>query len=66
MMEQGYVALFVTYTVTLCVWDSSWDRRITRQVLATVPFRARLNGHPVVAGLPAPTDDLVPVPAGPS
>ena len=33
----------------------------TRRVLATVPLRARLNGHPVVAGLPVPTDDLIPV-----
>ena len=34
--------------------------------LATVPLRARLNGRPVVAGLPVPTDDLVPVAGGPS
>ena len=33
---------------------------------ATVPLRARLNGRPVVAGLPVPTDDLVPVAGGPS
>ena len=26
----------------------------------------RLNGRPVVAGLPVPTDDLVPVAGGPS
>ena len=39
---------------------------ITRQVLATVPLRARLNGRPVVAGLPVPTDDLGPVAGGPS
>ena len=44
-------------STTLC-------RGITRQVLATVPLRARLNGRPVVAGLPVPTDDLVPVAAG--
>ena len=36
------------------------------QVLATVPLRARLNGRPVVAGLPVPTDDLIPVAGGPS
>ena len=41
-------------------------RGITRQVLATVPLRARLNGRPVVAGLPVPTDDLVPIAGGPS
>ena len=41
-------------------------RRITRQVLAKVPLRARLNRHPVVAGLPVPTDDLNPVAGGPS
>ena len=41
-------------------------RGITRQVLATVPLRARLNGRPVVAGLPVPTDDLIPVAGGPS
>ena len=46
-------------STTLC-------RGITRQVLATVPLRARLNGRPVVAGLPVPTDDLVPVAGGPS
>ena len=40
--------------------------RDVRQVLATVPLRARLNGRPVVAGLPVPTDDLVPVAGGPS
>ena len=38
---------------------------ITRQVLATVPLRARLNGHPLVAGLPVPADDLIPVAGGP-
>ena len=35
-------------------------------VLATVPLRARLTGHPVVAVLPVPTDDLIPVAGGPS
>ena len=39
---------------------------ITRQILATVPLRARLNGRPLFAGLPVPTDDLVPVAGGPS
>ena len=34
---------------------------ITQQVLAVVPLCARLNGHPVVAGLPVPTNDLIPV-----
>ena len=34
--------------------------------VSVVPLRARLNGHPVVAGLPVPTDDLVPVAGGPS
>ena len=38
----------------------------TRQVLATVPLRARLNGRLVFAGLPVPNDDLVPVAGGPS
>ena len=46
-------------STTLC-------RGIMRQALATVPLRARLNGHPVVAGLPVPTDDLIPVATGPS
>ena len=46
-------------STTLC-------RGNTRQVTATVPLRARLNGHLVVAGLPVPTDDLIPVPGGPS
>ena len=41
-------------------------RGITRQVLAIVPLRARLNGNPVVAGLPVPTGDLIPVAGGPS
>ena len=47
-------------------------RGITRQVLATVPMRARLNGHIVVAlqlaiaGLPISTDDLMRVAGGPS
>ena len=41
-------------------------RGITRQVLATVLLRARLNSRPVVAGLPVPTDDLVPVVNGPT
>ena len=36
-------------------------RGVTRQVLATVLLLARLNGHPVVAGLPVPPDDLIPV-----
>ena len=40
-------------------------RGISRQVLATVPLRARLNGHPVVTGLPVPIDDLIPVAGGP-
>ena len=46
-------------STTLC-------RGITRQVLATVPLRARLNGRPAVAGLPVPTDNLIPVARGPS
>ena len=36
----------------------------TRQL--QVPVRARLNGHPVVSGLPVPTDDLVPIAGRPS
>ena len=44
-------------STTLC-------RAITRQVFATVPLRALLNGRPVVAGLPVPSDDLVPVAGG--
>ena len=46
-------------STTLC-------RGITTQVLATVPLRAHLNGHRVVAGLPVPTDDLIAVAGGPS
>ena len=46
-------------STTLC-------RGIKRQVLATVPLRARLIGRPVIAGLPVPTDDLIPVAGGPS
>ena len=46
-------------STTLC-------RGITRQVLATVPLRARLNGRRVVAGLPVSTDDLIPVAGRPS
>ena len=46
-------------STTLC-------RGITRQVIATVPLRAHLNGRPVVAGLPVPTDDLVLVAGGSS
>ena len=46
-------------SMTLC-------RGITTQVLATVPLRAHLNGHPVITGLPVPTDDLIPVEGGPS
>ena len=34
--------------------------------LDQVPVCARLNGRPVVTGLPVPTDDLVPVAGGPS
>ena len=41
-------------------------RGITRQVLATVPLRARLNGHEVVAGLPVLTEELIPVAGWPS
>ena len=41
-------------------------RGITLQALATVPLSARLNGHPVVAGLPVLIDDLIPVAGGPS
>ena len=36
------------------------------QVLVTAALRARLNGHPVVAGMPVPTDELIPVAGGPS
>ena len=46
-------------STTLC-------QEITRQVLATVPLRARVNGHPVVAGLSVRTDDVIPVAGGPS
>ena len=46
-------------SATLC-------RGITRQVLAKVPLRARMNDRAVVAGLSVPTDDLVPVAGGPS
>ena len=41
-------------------------RGITQQVLATVPLRACLNGHPVLAGLTITTDDPIPVAGGPS
>ena len=46
-------------STTLC-------RGITRQVLATVPLRARLNRHLAVAGVPVPTGDLIAVAGGPS
>ena len=46
--------------------SSTLCQGITRQVLATVPLRARLNGHPAVAGLPVLTDDMDPVAGGPS
>ena len=46
--------------------DRSPGLRQYMQVHATVPLRARLNGHTVVAGLPVPTDDLIPVAGGPS
>ena len=46
-------------STTLC-------RGITKKVLGTVPLRARLNGHPVVAGLPVLTDDLIIVAGGSS
>ena len=46
-------------STTLCRW-------IMRQVLDTVQLRARLNGYPVVAGLPMLTNDLIPVACGPS
>ena len=46
--------------------DRSTGLRQYMQVHATVPLRARLNGHTVVAGLPVPTDDLIPVAGGPS
>ena len=58
-VEVSCMPLHLILSTTLC-------RGITRQVLATVPLRARLNGRPVVAGLPVPTDDLVPVAGGPS
>ena len=44
-------------SATLC-------RGITRQVLATVRLRTRLNGHPVGVELPVPTDDVTPSQAG--
>lgn len=34
--------------------------------LDTVPLRARPNGHPVVGGLPVPTNNLIPIAGGPS
>ena len=39
-------------------------RGITRQLLATVSLRARLNGHPMVVELPVPTGTLIPVVGG--
>ena len=36
------------------------------EVLVTVPLHVRLNGHPMVAGLPVPTDYLIPITGGPS
>ena len=50
----------------MCDLSMTLCRGITRQVLAAVPLRARLNGNPVVAGLPVQTDDLIPVAGGPS
>ena len=50
----------------MCDLSTTLCRGITRQVLATVPLRACLNGRPVVAGLPVPTDDLIYVAGGPS
>ena len=46
-------------STTLC-------RGIPWQALPAVPLRARLNGHPVVAELPAPTNHLIPVAGEPS
>lgn len=39
--------------------DLTLHQGITLQVLVTVPLSARLNGHPILAGSPVPTDDLV-------
>ena len=51
------------------MWDVSmaacWG--ILRPFPSTaVPLRGRLNERPVIAGLPIPTDDLIPVAGGPS
>ena len=51
---------------TMCDLSMTLCRGIMQQVLATVPLRARLNRHLVVAGLPVPTDDVIPVAGGPS
>ena len=56
------------YTLT-CLYmldlSSTLCRGFTRQVLATVPLHACLNGHPVVAGLLVPTGNQIPVAGGP-
>ena len=57
MASSGVVFFLENAMRDLC---ATLCRGITRQVLAMVPLRARVNGRPVVAGLPVPTDDLVP------
>ena len=64
--SSGVVSKKIFLENAMCDLSATLCRGITRQVLATVPLRARLNGRPVVAGLPVPTDDLVPVAGGPS
>ena len=64
--SSGVVSKRIFLENAMCDLSTTLCRGITRQVLGTVPLRARLNGHPVVAGLPVPTDDLIPVAGGPS
>ena len=64
--SSGVVSKKIFLENAMCDLCATLCQGITRQVLATVPLRVRLNGRPVVAELPVPTDDLVPVAGGPS
>ena len=64
--SSGFVSKRFFLENAMCDLSTTLSRGIKRQVLATVPLCARLNGYPVVAGLPVPTDDLMPIAGGPS
>ena len=64
--SSGVVSIKVVLENAMRDLSSALCRGITREVLATVPLLARLNGRPVVAGLPVLTDDLVPIAGVPS